>query len=342
MRRGKKMVEIVHRQWIDRDKHDTKKGVCYFPPAHDYRKVEKWLKNETKRKSSWEPFDVEILYSAGDLESARRRLQRLYKKRSDIESPNSDSDGIQEPHISKKCAALMLNLSTPLQSVPEVNEESTCDVAHSSPSTSVEIVTTEKSFRSLPSKVMNNAQTRREKKTELQNRLQTLREQGNEDFSMGRLMDYLDTKFEIMTFTIQDEIQNTRRAQQYDLGKRLDELKGSISIQTSNHDVGPSAKSSLGVELPISSLEEFLTFEKMLDPKADKNLGNPAAALEKQELLKRVMKTFARGTKECDKSVNAIMQELFKKAVQQHYSGFGSRVNGVAKKTSVPRSHLHA
>ncbi|XP_011312720.1 uncharacterized protein [Fopius arisanus] len=284
--KGQKILEIVDIKWMYEEDTDAKRGVCYFPPEKVYGKLEKILRSHIDPKLTWDQFDVEIFTSADNYEKAQRRLKRLYKRHSDIESNTSDGDESQQILISKKRAAQTTNSASLSQRLP---------------------------------------QTKGERKLELQTQMQSLRDGGKNDPLKVFFMKYLDIKLELLVFKLQDDIQNVKRAQQYDLNKKIEDLKSLISFPPSHNSTESSAKSQLGVEIPISTLENFEMFEQMLDSKAERNVANPDSALEKQEILKRVMKILAQGTHEWEKTVKAILQGLIKKAMQQHYSGLGRK-----------------
>ncbi|XP_015124919.1 uncharacterized protein LOC107046735 [Diachasma alloeum] len=99
-----------------------------------------------------------------------------------------------------------------------------------------------------------------------------------------------------------------------------------------SNDVGPSPRAILGVEFPICKLEDFEKFEKSIDPKNEENAANPDAALQKQEALKRIMKSIVQGTMHFDRDVKHILGELTTADVQEHYSGIGRKRNGIGKR----------
>ncbi|XP_063993675.1 uncharacterized protein LOC135171217 [Diachasmimorpha longicaudata] len=335
-KKGQKVLEIVAVKWMHQEDENAKRGVCYFPPENEYENLEKLLRSHTNPKKTWEKFDVEILTSAGNYEKAQRRLKRLYKKHSDVESNTSDCDETQQIIISKKRAARMLKKYTSLRPIAEAKEDES-DSAVMNTSSQFNMCTAVQP-RADPETTISTGrsqglpQTKVERKLELQKQMQSLRDKGKNDPLKVFFMNYLDVKSELLVVQLQDHIQNMRRAQQYDLNNKTEDLKESLSCLSSQNSTDPSATTQLGVVIPITTLEDFEMFEEMLDPKAERNIATPDSALEKQEILKRVMKILAQGTQKWEKTVNAILLGLIKKDVQQHYSGLGRKVHGVGKR----------
>ncbi|XP_015114396.1 uncharacterized protein LOC107039345 [Diachasma alloeum] len=267
---GQKMIEIINSKWMHRESKNTNKD---------------------------------------DFASTQRRLKRLYKNRTDVESHISDSDSSGPQDIlSKKRGAAMLKTSSslkPQHGVAEDNDSlpvrstsihprwkssARCDTPPCISSTKAQMTDTADHSQKRPEEGINPTQTRGEKKTELQKRLEDLHHKGKADSQTKLLIDYLDAKFELITLKLQDEIQSAKRAQQYDLGKKVEDLKNSIAAPASDNKGDASARALLGVQLPIATLDEFEKFEQMLDPKSEVNAVNPEAALEKQALLSRLPK----------------------------------------------------
>ncbi|XP_015118759.1 uncharacterized protein LOC107042272 [Diachasma alloeum] len=137
---------------------------------------------------------------------------------------------------------------------------------------------------------------------------------------------------ELWASKVQNDIENSRRTQQHDLGRKMEDLKVSFPTQVTTGDEPSSPSDIPGVAFPIATLEDFEKFEKMLDPKDEANPANPDAALQNQGALKNIMKLKTQGSNDYEKNIKIIMPTLIKKEVQGHYSGFGRTKKGVGKK----------
>lgn len=86
-----------------------------------------------------------------------------------------------------------------------------------------------------------------------------------------------------------EKIDASRRCNQYDIQKHAEELNKKISMTSvmSNNNGLDDPRKILDFNFPIENFEEFLKFEKKLDPKDENNVMDPTSALQRQEALVR-------------------------------------------------------
>ncbi|XP_046734989.1 uncharacterized protein LOC124404703 [Diprion similis] len=128
-----------------------------------------------------------------------------------------------------------------------------------------------------------------------------------------------NTALEEMEDRIIKAIKSQKRSLQYDMDKKIDELKfmlsGCANLGTvDNVNKENNVRAQLGVTMPIKTLEEFLAFNDVL-----------AVSAEKRESLKKMIRFVVGGNSNFRTALNRALLAIFDKEVQLHYSGCGRR-----------------
>ncbi|XP_011299719.1 uncharacterized protein [Fopius arisanus] len=179
---GKKIIEIVADGWVR--KRETMKDLCDYRPKKDWPKLEQWLQEERPFQNSWNIYEIEILGRAATFEKAKKKLERLYKTRSDVET-HSEVDSAYGLDITRKRAASMLKTSYSLEDIEEESivspKRSRKDADSLSDRTQAPSVL-QSDIRSMhPVEATNNATNQMHPKTHCEDRLQQLRKQNQND-----------------------------------------------------------------------------------------------------------------------------------------------------------------
>ncbi|XP_039954218.1 uncharacterized protein LOC120770704 [Bactrocera tryoni] len=175
--------------------------------------------------------------------------------------------------------------------------------------------------------------TKSEKKSALIACLTRLRGSAIGDPLKEFVMDYWDAKLDFLMYKLRDDFSNLKRCIQYDLNRKIEELK----IKMTMHHVAraqpmASPREGLSTNFPIKTLEEFLDFERTLDPMHEDNLADPEKALSKRVTLKEFMSVLTHKESNYAADIKKIIKELIAKEVQLNYNGVGRVVKGKGKK----------
>ncbi|XP_025831097.1 uncharacterized protein LOC112904669 [Agrilus planipennis] len=133
----------------------------------------------------------------------------------------------------------------------------------------------------------------------------------------------LEDALQNQTAIIKNVIASHTKSIQYDLKKKLDEIKNSLVVNNMStqpcHNV-TKIKQSLGVVLPLENNEEFVKLDVSLKK-------NPST----KESLMALYRVIAFGEKDVKGCIGKIMAATLSKNVQLMYSGTGKTVHGVGK-----------
>ncbi|XP_011314649.1 uncharacterized protein [Fopius arisanus] len=335
---GKKSLEIVPASWVTRTEGTTT-GTCAFPPPNQYHSVSKMVKELIPPQSSWKTFGVELLTSAKNYDKAERRINRLYRKRSNIDSTDSETEASCVGKISKnQAAAITRRTFSLLEHIVEEREAER--EAISSRDHEAEISKDGGQQRSLEEAGATtlrgrteSGDTKGEKKFALKAVLKTLRENAIEDPLKQFCADYWDATTELLTYKYREDLSSLKRSIQYDLNRKIEELRVSMMVcNVAGGEPITSPREGLSADFPIKSFEQFLDFEKTLDPTHQDNLADPEKALQKQDILKAFMGVLTNKGMDYAADIKKILKELISKEVQLNYSGVGRVVKGRGKR----------
>ncbi|XP_011299717.1 uncharacterized protein [Fopius arisanus] len=328
---GKKIIEIVADGWVR--KRETMKDLCDYRPKKDWPKLEQWLQEERPFQNSWNIYEIEILGRAATFEKAKKKLERLYKTRSDVET-HSEVDSAYGLDITRKRAASMLKTSYSLEDIEEESivspKRSRKDADSLSDRTQAPSVL-QSDIRSMhPVEATNNATNQMHPKTHCEDRLQQLRKQNQNDPVKMFFADYLDASLALLSYNYKGELRNLRRCHQLDMSNHTSELKQSMKAPMM--PIGEKfvlVRDKLGMKIPLDTLEDFEKWEKLLDLD---NAENVEDVTQRRAALMEVMTDETSSSNDFVKDTKTILPLFINKPVQLLYSGIGRAARGVAKK----------
>ncbi|XP_050338850.1 uncharacterized protein LOC126765227 isoform X2 [Bactrocera neohumeralis] len=252
-----------------------------------------------------------LLFS-GNYDKAQRRIKRLYKKRDNVES--TDSEQIVEERESSTLRTSRIPEAEVSRNKNQPRDDEAAGARASQSRTAY-------------------SDTKSEKKSALIACLTRLRGSAIGDPLKEFVMDYWDAKLDFLMYKLRDDFSNLKRCIQYDLNRKIEELKINMTM---HHVAGAQPMASpieeLSTNFPIKTLEEFLDFERTLDPMHEDNLADPEKALSKRVTLKEFMSVLTHKESNYAADIKKILKELIAKEVQLNYSGVGRVVKGKGKK----------
>lgn len=283
--------------WSLNDKVDKNKVDFNFTASLDIAKRK--LKKKLKKRSSADSTDSEadghdrrgisksqarvMLEKSMSLSTILEDSSSSSKGQTLIHHAETDHDEVIQPHSSRA-------KSSGSDSIVHGSKASASDGISSrhSQSKSQDSSTGDNSDRRTIDRHPDNS-SRGGKKITLKADMQNLR-LGVTDHDDLRLMDYLDASNELMFLTLCEKIDGVRRGGQYDLEKQMESVKRHVLVQSSaGHNDLPNPKKNFDCTFPIDTLENFLLFEKSLDPKADANIESPEKLQQRQTSLVRFL-----------------------------------------------------
>ncbi|XP_063971888.1 uncharacterized protein LOC135159778 [Diachasmimorpha longicaudata] len=331
---GKKIIEIVADGWVRKKFDENMKDFCYYPPKKDWPQLEQWLQEERPVQNSWGSYEIEILGRAATFEKAKKKLEKLYKTRSDLET-DSEVDSASGFGITRKRAASILKTSYSLETIEEESivspKRSREDADSLSTGTEALIPSALQSERSMnPVQATHSASNKMHRRSIYEDRLQELRKQNQDDPTKMFIADYLDASLALLLHNHKGELRNLRRCHQLDMGNHTNDLKQSIKAPMM--PIGEKfvlVDHKLGMKIPLDTLGDFEKWEKSLDLDHAENVEE---VTERRAALMEFMTAETSSSNDFVKDAKTILPLFINKPVQLLYSGIGRATRGVAKK----------
>ncbi|XP_032690289.1 uncharacterized protein LOC116853344 [Odontomachus brunneus] len=287
------MIDLIPSCWIAKEENNTSR--CQYPGSRDYSKIPQWVTQRKEAEKDWEYFSIEIIAYAHNLKQGKRRLRRTFATAEVRSTDQGEKENVMPTLLSESDVQEELDNVQYLHADPLF-----CDMDKLlTPARSETETEGDRSEE-------ENQQTRKKRKT-----------------TYGVLQEKVD-RLEEKLDVILRAINCAKRSIQYDIDRKLDALKNTITINRLEHAGSRNIdeiRTSLETTFPITNMQDFLQFEAAIADSANKKTA-----------LIHLFRLLICGETCLRNSVKKLMVATISKEVQAEYTAFGRHINGIGKK----------
>ncbi|XP_071574417.1 uncharacterized protein [Temnothorax nylanderi] len=318
-KKGKKVIDLVPKSWLVQV--DDKNWKCFYPPPNESN-VATFVKKQKVPSSSWKKYEIEIIKRAEDYNQGLRRLKLAYSKAHIDSTQNEDNSDMSAEN----------GISDSENSDGSIDQMRKDDDIRSTIDTQVKTkVLRHKDSESKTSRDNESDNDfedrdngkRRYKRKRSESVHQISNSCDNDVLQLHVKMDQLHDDIVKVYRKLSKGIKGTKNSILYDLNKKVDAIKNTIAINAasvSGEDL-KNYKENLGIQLPITTYDEFIKFDTMVKENNDKSTA-----------LRAIMANHLGSATQLKEAVRQILGKITTKAVQELYSAAGRKgPNGVTK-----------
>ncbi|XP_032690598.1 uncharacterized protein LOC116853584 [Odontomachus brunneus] len=236
------MIDLIPSCWIAKEENNTSR--CQYPGSRDYSKIPQWVTQRKEAEKDWEYFSIEIIAYAHNLKQGKRRLRRTFATAEVRSTDQGEKENVMPTLLSESDVQEELDNVQYLHADPLF-----CDMDKLlTPARSETETEGDRSEE-------ENQQTRKKRKT-----------------TYGVLQEKVD-RLEEKLDVILRAINCAKRSIQYDIDRKLDALKNTITINRLEHAGSRNIdeiRTSLETTFPITNMQDFLQFEAAIADSANK------------------------------------------------------------------------